>query len=196
MSTKQMTIDQKAGSGTGSADAPCSGPVTIIEPQRGWVGLDLGELWRYRDLVLQLVQRDFSARYRQTVLGIAWAVINPLLQMMIYTLVFGRIAKFDTGEIPYPVFVFAGLLPWIYFSGCLSQSGTSAVRASAILTKVYFPRLILPLTTITNGLIDFGIQFVILLAIMAWYGIVPTPSCCCPCSSFSVPSPPCPSVSG
>jgi lipopolysaccharide transport system permease protein len=148
--------------------------VTVIEPQGAWVALNLGEIWRYRDLLFQMVYRDFSAKYRQTVLGFAWAVINPIVQMVLFTLVFGKMAKLPSDGIPYPVFSYTGLLPWLYFSGCLTRSSESALSGTALLTKVYFPRLILPLSKVTNGLIDFGVQFAVLLVLMIWYGVAPS----------------------
>ena len=151
-----------------------SSQITVIEPPSAWPALNLGELWKYRDLLILFVWRDFSAKYRQSVLGVSWAVINPVIQMVLFTLVFGKMAELPSDGIPYPVFNFSALLPWIYFSGCLTKSTTSAVRSSQLLTKVYFPRLLLPLANVTNGLIDFGIQLVLLLLLMAWYGIVPT----------------------
>ena len=147
---------------------------TIIKPRSGWISLELVELWRYRDLLFQMLYRDFSARYRQSVVGPAWVFINPLITMFVFTIVFGTIAKLPTDGIPYPIFNFSGMLPWIYFSGCLSKSTESTIAGGRLLSKVYFPRLILPLSKVTLGLVDFAVQFVMLLALMWWYQIAPT----------------------
>ena len=148
--------------------------VTLIKPRKAWVSLGLVELWRYRDLLLQMVYRDFSARYRQSVVGPAWVVINPVITMIVFTFVFGKIAKLPSEGVPYPVFSFAGMLPWLYFSGCFSKSSESTITGGRLLTKVYFPRLILPLSKVTIGLIDFCVQFMLLLMLMAWFQITPT----------------------
>lgn len=149
-------------------------PVTVIEPQRGWISLDAGELWRYRELLFQLVTRDFSTKYRQSVLGVGWAFIAPLVTVAIYTLVFGRLARLPSDGIPYPVFSYAGLLPWLYFSNCLKNSSSSAVSASNLLTKVYFPRLLLPISKVVTGLIDSCIQLTVLGMLLLVYGVVPS----------------------
>jgi len=175
MPTTQLETAGPASPTELSAAAPQgeSLPVTVIEPQDGWARLNLGEVWRYRDLLFLLVWRDFSAKYRQSVLGLGWALIGPVLTVFIYTIVFGRMAKFPSDGIPYPVFSYAALLPWMYFSGCLTGVSNSAVGGKHLLTKVYFPRLILPLTKVVGGLIDFGIRLGVLLLMMIWYGIVP-----------------------
>jgi lipopolysaccharide transport system permease protein len=149
-------------------------PVTIIEPQKGWLSLGLGEVWRYRDLLYLLVKRDFAAQYRQSLFGVGWAFFNPVLTMILNVIVFSKMAKFPSDGIPYPVFNYAALLPWEYFAGCLSGSSQSVTAGRGMLTKVYFPRLVLPLTKVVSGLITFGIRFVLLLFLMAWYGISPT----------------------
>ncbi len=144
-----------------------------IEPPSGWPALNLGEVWRYRDLLLVLVWRDISANYRQSIIGYGWAVAKPVLTMLVFTLVFGVVARFPSDGLPYPLFCFAGLLPWLYFSACLTGTSSSVVNSSQLLTKVYFPRLVLPLTSVLGGLIDFGIQLVLLAGMMAWYGVRP-----------------------
>lgn len=173
MSTELLHTLSASTDESGNVDKPPQ-MVTVIKPETGWVRLNVREIWRYRGLLLQLVWRDFSAKYRQSVIGVGWAVINPLVQMALYTLVFGRMARLPSEGSPYPVFVFAGLLPWMYFSGCLSGVSSSTVNSSNLLTKIYFPRLILPLSRLANGLIDFGIQFVMLGVMMAWYGVTPS----------------------
>lgn len=148
-------------------------PVCVIEPQSGWAPLNLPDLWRYRDLLFLMIWRDFSASYRQSVIGVAWAVAKPLASMVIFTVIFGRVAGLPSDGIPYPIFAYTALLPWMYFSGCLSDSSNSVLANSGLLTKVYFPRLILPLTSVAKGLVDFLIQLLFLAALMAWYRIVP-----------------------
>jgi lipopolysaccharide transport system permease protein len=148
-------------------------PLTIIEPQIGWLSLNLPELWRYRDLLRIMVWRDISARYRQSVLGVGWAVFRPLISALIYTLVFSVFVRVKT-EAPYPIFAFSALIPWMYFSGALMSVTASVVNSSGVLSKVYFPRLILPLAAVVSGLIEVLIQLVILGLMMAWYQYVPS----------------------
>ncbi len=145
--------------------------ITVIEPQKGWRTLDLKELWAYRELLMVLAQRDIKVRYKQTVLGVAWAVIQPLATMLLFSLVFGRLAKIPSDGLPYPIFVYAGLLPWTFFANAISTSGNSLVGQQHLISKVYFPRLIIPLSSIGTGLIDFAIAALILLAMMVYYGI-------------------------
>jgi lipopolysaccharide transport system permease protein len=145
--------------------------ITVIEPQKGWRTLDLKELWAYRELLYVLAQRDIKVRYKQTVLGVAWAVIQPLATMLLFSLVFGRLAKLPSDGLPYPIFVYAGLLPWTFFANAISTSGNSLVGQQHLISKVYFPRLIIPLSSIGTGLIDFAISALILLALMVYYGI-------------------------
>jgi lipopolysaccharide transport system permease protein len=143
--------------------------VTVLEPSTGLVRLDLGEVWRYRDLLLVLVWRDISANYRQSIIGFGWALFKPVITLVIFTLVFGKMANIDTGDIPYPLFCFAGLLPWLYFATCLQGTSLSIVGSGYLLTKVYFPRLILPLASAVSGLMDFAIQFVLFVGMILWY---------------------------
>ncbi len=146
---------------------------TIIEPQKGWLSLDLKEVWAYRDLLSILVWRDVSVRYKQSIVGIGWAVIQPVMTMIIFTVVFGRFAGLPSDGIPYPLFSFCALLPWNYFAQSLSGSSDSLVGASNLITKVYFPRLVIPLSRVFAGMIDFGIAFIILLGMMLWYRVIP-----------------------
>jgi lipopolysaccharide transport system permease protein len=132
------------------------------------------DLWQYRELLYFLARRDVAVRYKQTVIGIAWAVIRPLATVVVFTLVFGRIAKLPSDGVPYSLLVFAGMLPWFFFSGALSESSNSLVTNSNLLSKVYFPRLLVPAAAIAVALIDFVIGFVLLLATMAWFGYFPT----------------------
>ena len=148
--------------------------LTIIEPPRGWIALGLRELWRYRDLLSLLIWRDFSSRYRQSLIGIGWALIRPVISMLVFTLVFGKMAKLPSDGAPYAIFNYAGLLPWLFFAGCLTTSSQSLVQGQALMTKVYFPRLILPLSKVAGGLIDFTIQFVLLLILMVFFRVTPS----------------------
>jgi len=145
--------------------------VTLIEPRRGWNMLNWRELWAYRELLWVLTARDVKVRYKQTVLGAAWAVIRPLLTMVIFSIVFGQLAKMPSDGYPYPVFVYAALLPWTFFSAAITSSGQSLVGSANLVSKVYFPRLIIPLSSIGAGLVDLAIATVVLLAMMAWYGV-------------------------
>ena len=145
-----------------------------IEPPRGWFNLRLKELWDYRELLYFYVWRDVKVRYKQTVIGIAWVVLQPLLTMGVFTLFFGRLAKLPSDGLPYPVFYFAALVPWAYFSTALQNCTNVVVDNQRVITKVYFPRLILPLSAVVSGLVDFAIGFVVLLVVTAIYGIKPT----------------------
>lgn len=145
---------------------------TIIVPPEGWLKLDLGEVWRYRDLLYLLAMRDISTRFRQSVIGYGWAILRPLLTAAIFTLVFSVFVKVQT-DVPYPIFAFAGLMPWLYFSSSLSGVTTSIVGGSSLLTKVYFPRLVLPLAKVGVGLVEFALQFVVLFGLMFYYSYIP-----------------------
>ena len=149
----------------------------VIVPERGWASVDLPELWRSRELLYVLARRNVLVRYKQTVFGIGWAVIQPLVLMIVFTLVFGRLAGLSskTGGIPYPVFNYAALLPWLFFATSITQASGSLVANSQLLTKVYFPRLVLPLSNVLAALVDFAIAFVILLVLEAAYGLHPRP---------------------
>jgi lipopolysaccharide transport system permease protein len=173
MSINELAI-QPVEAHTEYAAPGYSRPVTVIEPQRGWIPLNLAEIWRYRDLLVLLVRRDFTAQYRQSLFGVGWAFFNPVFTVIVNVIVFSKMAKFPSDGVPYPVFNLAALLPWEYFAGCLSSSSSSVAGSSALLTKVYFPRLILPLGKVLSGLMTFGIRFALLIAMMAWYGITPT----------------------
>ncbi len=152
-----------------------SGPATMrIEPPHGWLELRLHEVWQYRELLYFFVWRDVKVRYKQTVIGIAWVVLQPLMTMGVFTLFFGRLAKLPSDGLPYPVFYFAALVPWTYFSSALQSCTSVVVENQHVITKVYFPRLILPLSAVVSGLVDFAIGFVVLLVVTAIYGIRPT----------------------
>ncbi len=151
--------------------------VTVIEPSRGWVALKLGELWEYRELLYFLTWREVKVRYKQTALGAAWAIIQPLFTMLIFSLFFGRLAKVPSDRIPYPLFCLAGLVPWTFFANGLSQASNSLVTSSNLISKVYFPRLTIPLSAVLSGAVDFAISFVLLAGMMAYYHHVPPPRC-------------------
>ena len=148
-------------------------PVTIIEPKKGWIPIDLNEIWQYRELLYFLTKRDIKVRYKQTVLGGLWAIIQPFFTMVVFTLFFGRLAKMPSDGIPYPIFVYAGLLPWTYFANALSTSGNSLVGSQNLITKVYFPRLIIPASAALAGLLDFFVAVSVLGALMLWYQYLP-----------------------
>src|ERR1700688_4590015 len=145
-----------------------------IEPPRGWLDVRLGEVWAYRELLYFFVWRDVKVRYKQTVIGVAWVVIQPILTMGVFTLFFGRLAKLPSDGLPYPVFYFSALVPWAYFSTALQSCTSVVVDNQRVITKVYFPRVILPLSAVVSGLVDFAIGFVVLFVVTAVYGIKPT----------------------
>ena len=146
---------------------------TIIEPQKGWIPINLKEIWKYRELFYFLTKRDIKVRYKQTVLGGLWAIIQPFFTMVVFTLFFGKLAKVPSEGIPYPIFVYAGLLPWTYFANALSSSGNSLVGSANLITKVYFPRLIIPASASLAGLVDFLIALSILGIMMIYYQFLP-----------------------
>lgn len=145
-----------------------------IQPSNGWVSLKLKELWEYRELLYFLVWRDIKVRYKQTALGAAWAIIQPFFTMVVFSLFFGRLGKMPSDGIPYPIFSFAALVPWTFFASGLSQSSNSLVGSSNLITKVYFPRLTIPLASVLSGVVDFALAFIVLLGMMLYYGLMPT----------------------
>jgi lipopolysaccharide transport system permease protein len=153
---------------------PAAASVITIRPPKGWAPLDLGEFAGAHELLYFLVLRSLKLRYKQTMLGAAWAVLQPLLTMAVFTVVFGRLARLGSDGLPYPVFALAALVPWTYFANALTQAGNSLVDQHQLLTKVYFPRLLLPLAAVIAGLVDLMISFVMLLLVLAWYGITPS----------------------
>ncbi|MDX1617041.1 MAG: ABC transporter permease, partial [Candidatus Promineifilaceae bacterium] len=155
---------------TGAEDVP----VTHIKPSRGWISLNLGDLWQYRDLIYFLTWRDIKVRYKQTVLGAAWAVLQPFFTMVVFSLFFGRLAGIPSDEVPYPIFSYAALVPWQFFANGITQSSQSLVGSANLIRKVYFPRLVIPIGAVFSGVVDFALAFVVLLAMMLFYGIVPT----------------------
>lgn len=164
---RELPVSQETGSESESR-------VIRIRPSHGWVSVNLGDLWEYRELLYFLVWRDVKVRYKQTVLGAGWAILQPLLTMIVFSAVFGSFAKVPSDGVPYPIFAYVALLPWNYFSGAFSRVGTSLVGSSNLISKVYFPRLVIPIAATFAGLVDFAIAFVILLGMMVYYGIRPT----------------------
>lgn len=148
-------------------------PLNVIEARSGWQPLDLGELWRYRELIYFLAWRDVKVRYKQTLLGVAWAILQPTMMMIVFTLVLGRFAGATEDAAPYPLFVYAGLLPWTFFSAAITSASQSVVSAERLVTKVYFPRLAIPLAAAAAALVDFALAAVVMGGLMAWYGVAP-----------------------
>src|ERR1041384_5040562 len=146
-------------------------PISRIEPARGWVSLKLGEIWPYRELLYFLVWRDVKIRYKQTAIGVAWAILQPLAAMLIFALVFGYFIKVPSKDLPYPLFAYSGLLLWTYFSQAALRSGASVVGERALITKVYFPRLIIPLASVVAPLVDFFWSLFVVFGLVLWYGI-------------------------
>ena len=173
VSVAQQPDAVRAATGTGHDAEP---PITVIQPQRGWRTDDLAELWRYRELLYFLIWRDVKVRYKQTVIGVGWAVIQPVCSMVIFSVIFGNFAGIPSDGVPYPIFVFAALLPWTFFSGAVNQSGLSLVSQANLLKKVYFPRLFIPAASIGVGLVDLVVRFGVYACIMLWYLRFPGPS--------------------
>jgi lipopolysaccharide transport system permease protein len=144
-----------------------------LAPQSGWSLRRLGEIWEYRELLYFLIWRDIKVRYKQTVLGAGWAILQPVLTMVVFTVFFGRLAAMPSDGIPYPLFSMAALVPWTYFATALSSGSQSVVASQHVISKVYFPRLLVPLASVLGPLVDFGIAFLVLIALMAWYAILP-----------------------
>ncbi len=167
-----MDTAREINPGAAGAGA-ASPPVTVIRPPRGWIPINLRELWAYRELLYFLTWRDIKVRYKQTVIGFAWAVIQPVLMMVVFSLFFGSLAKVPSENIPYPLFSYAAVLPWTLFASGLTRSSASLVSESNLIQKVYFPRLILPMAGVLSPLVDFAIAFVVLLGMMFFYGYYP-----------------------
>jgi len=155
-------------------DTPRDVPVIRIEPSKGWVSLRLHELWAYRELIYFFIWRDLKVRYKQTVMGVSWAVIQPLFTMVIFSLFFGRLAGVPSDDMPYPIFSYAGLVPWTFFANALTQASNSLVLNANMVKKVYFPRLTMPIATVLAGVVDFALAFIVLLGMMLFFGILPT----------------------
>jgi len=157
-----------------SEDAPVFRvAVTVLEPPKGWQLINVRELWQFRELVFFLIWRDVKVRYKQTVLGAAWAILQPAMMMVVFTLFFNRMAGIVTGEIPYPLFAYAGLLPWTFFAAAIAAAGQSVVGSERLITKIYFPRLAIPFAAVGAAVVDLAIAFVLLVALMFAYGVAP-----------------------
>jgi lipopolysaccharide transport system permease protein len=149
-------------------------PVFRIEPSKGWVSLKLDEVWANRELLYFLIWRDIKVRYKQTALGASWAIIQPLMTMAVFSLFFGKLGKMSSDGVPYPIFSFAALVPWTFFANGLTQASNSLVGSANLIKKVYFPRLTIPIASVLSGVVDFALSFIVLIAMMLGYGIVPT----------------------
>jgi lipopolysaccharide transport system permease protein len=148
-------------------------PLTVIDPPRGWQLVNVRELWRFRELVYFLTLRDVKVRYKQTLLGVAWAILQPLLMMLVFAIFFGRMAGVPSGDLPYPLFAYAGLLPWTFFATAITNAGNSIVGSERLVTKIYFPRLAMPFAAVGAAVVDFIVAFGLLLAMMVYYGVTP-----------------------
>lgn len=148
--------------------------VVRIEPSSGWVKLKLNELWAYRELLYFLIWRDVKVRYKQTALGVGWAIIQPVFTMIVFSVFFGRLGKIPSDGIPYPIFAYAALVPWTFFAQGMGQASNSLVGSANLIKKVYFPRLSIPIASVISGIIDFSVAFIVLLGMMLYYGILPT----------------------
>ena len=149
-------------------------PTVHLHPSHGWTSLRLKEVWEYRELLYFLTWRDVKVRYKQTFFGVAWAVLQPVLTMLVFTIFFGGLARVGSDGLPYPLFSYAGLLPWTFFAQGLSQSSNSLVGSANLIKKVFFPRLVVPLSSVLGGLVDFLVAFIVLIGLMAYYGIWPS----------------------
>jgi lipopolysaccharide transport system permease protein len=153
---------------------PSEAPVVRVEARRRWLALDLGELWAYRDLIYFFVWRDIKVRYKQTVIGAAWSILQPVLTMLVFSLFFGKLAKIPSQGLTYPIFYYSALLPWMYFATAMQGAANVVVEQQRMITKIYFPRVVLPIASVMSGLLDFAISFAVLLVLMAYYRMVPT----------------------
>ena len=172
-----MTVPEKTQARTtDTPDALGSTPLPHlrIQPSKGWVSLKLHELWEYRELLYFLTWRDIKVRYKQTVLGAAWAILQPFMTMIVFSLFFGGLAQIPSDGVPYPIFSYAALVPWTFFATGLSMSSNSLVGSANLIKKVYFPRLVIPIATVLSGVIDFVLAFLVLIVLMLFYGILPT----------------------
>lgn len=168
---RPVVPDARASSAEGAERAT---RVTVIRPAPRWPHLDIRELWHYRELLARLTWRDIAVRYKQTSIGVAWAILQPFLTMVVFTFVFGRFANFPSKDIPYPIFTYSALLPWTYFATAVALSSGSLVSNRGLVTKVYFPRVLLPLALVTVPILDFLLAFVVLVGMMAWFDVWPS----------------------
>jgi lipopolysaccharide transport system permease protein len=153
---------------------PSDSQVIVVKPSKGWISLKLKELWDYRELLYFMVWRDIKVRYKQTVLGAAWAIIQPFFTMVIFSIFFGRLAKVPSDGLPYPIFAYAALVPWTFFANGLNQASNSLVGSANLIKKVYFPRMVIPISGVISGVVDFILAFAVLLGMMLFYGFTPT----------------------
>ncbi len=175
MTADTLEVAEHAAAPPGATGGPPHDlPHIVIQPTRGWAALQLRDVWQYRELLFFLTWRDISVRYKQTALGAAWAILQPVFTMIVFSIFFGHLAKIPSDGVPYPVFTFCALLPWTYFAYALGESSNSLVGNANLISKVYFPRLVIPMAATLAGLVDFAIAFVVLLGLMVWYHIVPT----------------------
>jgi lipopolysaccharide transport system permease protein len=170
----QMAVDSSNVAPTQAPDGATIQTPIIIKPSRGWVNLQLKEVWEYRELLYFLAWRDIKVRYKQTVLGAAWAILQPFLTMVIFSIFFGGLAGVPSDDIPYPIFSYAALVPWMFFANGLTKSTQSLVSGANMVKKIYFPRLLMPMSSVFSGLVDFVLAFVVLLAMMLYFNIIPT----------------------
>src|SRR5712692_3540503 len=173
MQIEQRTEQQRAV--IASVSVPADNiPVLRIEPSKGWISLKLRELWEYRELLYFLIWRDVKVRYKQTVLGASWAIIQPFFSMVVFSLFFGQLAKIPSDGVPYPIFSYTALVPWTFFANGLNQAPNKLVGSANLINKVYFPRLAIPIAAVLSGIVDFALAFLVLLGMMLYYGVIPT----------------------
>ncbi len=153
---------------------PSDSHIIVVKPSKGWISLKLKELWEYRELLYFMAWRDIKVRYKQTVLGTAWAIIQPFFTMVVFSIFFGKLAKVPSDGLPYPIFAYAALVPWTFFANGLNQASNSLVGSANLIKKVYFPRLVVPISSVISGVVDFVLAFAVLLGMMLFYGILPT----------------------
>jgi lipopolysaccharide transport system permease protein len=153
---------------------PSDSDVIIVKPSKGWISLKLKELWEYRELLYFMAWRDIKVRYKQTVLGAAWAIIQPFFTMVVFSIFFGKLARVPSDGLPYPIFAYAALVPWTFFANGLNMASNSLVGSANLIKKVYFPRLVVPISGVISGVVDFVLAFAVLLGMMLFYGILPT----------------------
>ncbi len=154
-------------------DKHSSENIVLIEPMRGWITINLRELWQYRELLVFFIWRDLKVRYKQTALGVVWVILQPVMTMVVMSVVFGKIAKIPTDGIPYPIFAYSALVPWLYFAGGLARASGSIINSVNLIQKVYFPRLIVPIASVAGGIVDFLLAFAVLIVMMLYYEIYP-----------------------
>lgn len=159
---------------TSTSGSPNLTPVLIIRPSKGWISLRLRDIWEFRELLYFLVWRDLKVRYKQTILGVVWVVLQPVMTMLVFSIFFGRLIGVPTDGIPYPIFSITALIPWQFFANSITVSGNSLVVNQHLITKIYFPRLIIPIAAVFSGLIDFAVAFGVMIVILVMYGITPT----------------------